>query len=81
MEKNKISIVQKQELDLLELAVKLRQEITDSNWDLNEIIQIYLQTPIVDFIKHDAALGGYVPHNHGGYVSHKNKRKKRQFLA
>lgn len=43
-------------------AVKMRQCLTKSGFGMDELMQLYLSTPVSDYFKQDASLGGYVPH-------------------
>ena len=60
------------EFKLVNEAVKMRQNLTKSNFDINEIMKIYLDTPVSDYFKQDASLGGY--------VTHKRRLKKRNYF-
>lgn len=50
------------ESKLVNDAVELRQFFTKSNFGIDEIMMIYLNTPVSDYFVHDASLGGYVSH-------------------
>lgn len=43
-------------------AVRMRQCLTKSSFDMEEIMRIYLATSVSDYFRQDGALGGYVPH-------------------
>lgn len=54
-------------------AVKMRQCLTKSNFGVNELMRLYLATPVSDYFKQDASLGGYVPHK-------RSLRKRNYFI-
>ena len=47
----------------LEDAVELHRFITKAYFGMDELLMIYAATPLSDYLKHDAHLGGYVPHS------------------
>lgn len=57
---------------LINESVKMRQMLTGSKYNEDGLVRIYLSTPVSDYFRHDAALGGYVPH--------KRKLRKRNFF-
>ena len=57
---------------MVDVAIKMRRFVTESGFGLQEIRRIYLNTPVSDYFKQDASLGGYVPHK-------RKLRKKLQF--
>lgn len=50
------------ESKLISKALEMNQNLTNNSFDANEIMRIYLSTPISDYFIHDASMGGYVPH-------------------
>ncbi len=66
-------MTEKKESGLTKNAVELRNILNKTNCNLTDIMRIYIYTPVSDYIKHDAALGGYIPHK-------KRLRKKNFFV-
>lgn len=60
-------------LKIVNEAVKMRQYLTRSDFDIDELMRLYLATPVSDYFKQDASLGGYVPHK-------RRLRKKNYFI-
>jgi hypothetical protein len=58
---------------LVNEAVKMRRSLTKSRYGISELMLIYLDTPVSDYFKQDASLGGYVPHK-------RRLRKKNYFI-
>ena len=50
------------ESKLVNDAVKMRQNLTENSFGIDELMKIYIATPVSDYFKQDASLGGYVPH-------------------
>lgn len=61
------------ESELVNVSIKLRGYLTESDFGLDELRRIYVATPVVDYFKQDASLGGYVPH--------KRKLQKKNFFV
>lgn len=57
---------------LVNEAVKMRQYLTQSSYGMDELMRIYIRTPVSDYFKQDASLGGY--------VSHKRRLRKRNYF-
>lgn len=57
---------------LVSESVRMRQQLTESGFGINELMRIYLATPVSDYFVQDASMGGYVPH--------KRRLQKRNFL-
>lgn len=47
---------------LVSAALKMRQQLTRSSYDLNDLMKIYQVTNISEYFEYDASLGGYVAH-------------------
>ena len=58
--------------EIVNASMELRGYLTGSDFGLDELRRIYIATPVVDYFKQDASLGGYVPH--------KKKLQKKIFL-
>lgn len=61
------------EKGIVDISIEMREYLTGSRFGLNELRRIYIATPISDYFRQDAALGGYVPH--------KKKLQKKNFLV
>lgn len=63
----------KKENEILLDAVELRNSLNETRVDMKDLMKIYIRTPLSDYIKYDAILGGYIPH--------KRKLRKRNFFV
>ncbi|MFI3213758.1 MAG: hypothetical protein R3Y24_10485 [Eubacteriales bacterium] len=63
----------RKESKLVNTTIELRKHITGSRYGIEELQRIFICTSVVDYLKQDAALGGYVPHQ-------KKLRKKNYFV-
>ncbi len=61
------------ESQLVKEAVDMRKRLTGSLYNIDGILRIFTKTPVSDYIKQDAPLGGYVPH--------RRKRRKKNFFV
>lgn len=59
--------------ELVNVSMEMRRYLTGSNFGIEELRRIFIATPVVDYFKQDASLGGYVPH--------KRKLQKKNFFV
>jgi len=59
--------------ELVNASIEMRRYLTKSEYGLKELRKIFLVTPVGDYFKQDASLGGYVPH--------KRKLQKKNFFV
>lgn len=57
---------------LIERAVTFRNRMNETNCSVEDIMMIYIGTPVSDYIYNDAKMGGFVPH--------KKKMNKRNYF-
>lgn len=50
------------ESSLIERAVTFRNRMIGTNCSVEDIMMIYIGTPVSDYIYNDAKMGGFVPH-------------------
>lgn len=50
------------ESSLIERAVTFRNRMNGTNCGVEDIMMIYIGTPVSDYIYNDAKMGGFVPH-------------------
>lgn len=62
-----------EESKLVNTAVEMRRTLTESYYGINDLMRLYVATPMFDYFKQDASLGGYVPH--------KRKLRKRNYFV
>lgn len=59
--------------EIVNVSIEMRRYLTESDFGLDELRRIFIATPVADYFKQDASLGGYVPH--------KRKLKKKNFFV
>lgn len=59
--------------ELVDRSIEMRSYLTGSRFELNELRRLYIATPVADYFKQDASLGGYMPH--------KRKLQKKNFFV
>ncbi len=47
---------------IVAVSIEMRECLTGSKYGLDELRRIYIATPVSDYFRQDASLGGYVPH-------------------
>ena len=52
----------KAENGIVSVSMEMRECLTQSQFSLDELRLIYIATPVSDYFRQDASLGGYVPH-------------------
>lgn len=52
----------KAENGIVRVSMEMRECLTQSQFSLDELRLIYIATPVSDYFRQDASLGGYVPH-------------------
>lgn len=43
-------------------AIDMHRILTKNNFGIDELMRIYIATPLSDHFKQNASMGGYVPH-------------------
>lgn len=47
---------------LIERAITFRNRMNGTNCSVEDIMKIYIGTPVSDYLYNDAKMGGFVPH-------------------